>query len=66
MYFKVKYLKPKYMKQYETPLCEVVLLDEKGPFMADTGASTSGYPVDPVTPFHSRRNQWMEEDDYDE
>jgi hypothetical protein len=54
------------MKQYETPRCEVVLLDEKGPFMADTGASTSGYPVDPVTPFHSRRNQWMEEDDYDE
>lgn len=54
------------MKPYETPLCEELLLDEQGPFMADVGASTTGYPVDSVTPFHSRRNQWMEEDDYDE
>ena len=52
------------MKQYEAPQCDVLSLDERGPFMAD--ASTSGYPVDPVTPFHSRRNQWIEEDDYEE
>ena len=54
------------MKHYEAPLCEVLSLDERGPLMADAGASSSGYPVDPVTPFHSRRNQWMEEDDYEE
>lgn len=49
------------MKQYETPLCEVEELEQGHSFMAD--ATTSGYAVDKVTPFRSRRYDW--EEDYE-
>lgn len=61
MYFKVKYLKPKYMKQYETPLCEVFLLEMEADFV--NGASAGGFPVDPVNPFGSNSDGIMEEDE---
>lgn len=48
------------MKKYETPSCEVDLLEQGLSFMAD--ATTSGYGVDQSRPFGARRNNWTEED----
>lgn len=50
------------MKEYETPLSEIVILDQKTTFMADAQGSLTGYPVDQVRPFSAKRYDWMEED----
>lgn len=40
------------MKDYKTPSCRVSELVQEASFL--TGASSDGYPVDPVDPFHVR------------
>jgi hypothetical protein len=39
------------MKKYETPCCEVDLIDMETSFL--TGASAEGFPVDQTNPFES-------------
>ena len=51
------------MKKYESPRCEVDLLDLEADFL--TGASAGGFPVDPTNPFGGNSNGVMEEDDYE-
>ena len=50
------------MKEYETPLSEVVLLDQKTTFMADAEGSVEGYPIDTVQLFGTKSYDWMEDD----
>ena len=51
------------MKIYESPFCEMEIIEQEQNFLQSVSASTDDYPVTPVQPFHSR-GLW-EEDDYE-
>ena len=52
------------MKTYESPFCEMEIIEQENSFLQSVTASSEDYPITPVTPpFHSR-GLW--EEDYDE
>lgn len=49
------------MKKYESPFCEMEIIEQEKSFLSVT-ASSDDYPVTPVDPFHSR-GLWEEDGD---
>ncbi len=51
------------MKKYESPFCEMEIIEQEKSFLQSVTASSDDYPVTQVDPFHSRG---LSEEDGDE